>query len=370
LIDTRVLVETPEGVDFRFQLAGPGKRLGAYLIDFLLRYGSVVLLAIVGIIAVAVTSVFTPPEISGGMLLGLISVWFFLAGWLYPAVFETLWRGQTPGKRMFSLRVVRANGTPVDAPSAFGRSLLRAADLFPLGFLAAMLSMVGTRRFQRLGDLLFDTMVIDESREFISRAAGVTHGIDAIHRSECPARYHLPERTLAMIERLFENDRIISPARREEIATPLALTIRNFLGYKDPQPDPRNPHAYFQHQAYRHTLFLRRVLATFADKIPPRNPNDPEVVSPDAFAHRPAATPVTPYSPLQNVSPQTAPAAGLADPRPASRESQDAAWSQSAPRQSVRDRRRTDRTTAAEPARSMSLDALFDEWEKEGSDEP
>jgi hypothetical protein len=70
---------------------------------------------------------------------------------------------------------------------------------------------------------------------------------------------------LAVIERLFESDRIISDARREEIARPLSEALRKRLGYQDPAPDPRNPHTYFRTQGFRHTQFILRVLKTFAD---------------------------------------------------------------------------------------------------------
>jgi hypothetical protein len=125
--------------------------------------------------------------------------------------------------------------------------------------------MLMTRRLQRLGDLIFDTMVIDERREWISRAGGLTANIEAIARSECPRRFSVPERTLAVIERLFESDRIISEARREEIARPLSQALRQRLGYVEPPPDPRNPHTFFRTQGFRQTLFLLRVLKTFAD---------------------------------------------------------------------------------------------------------
>ena len=125
--------------------------------------------------------------------------------------------------------------------------------------------MLMTRRMQRLGDLVFDTMVIDERREWISRTGGLTANIEPLLRSECPRRFSVPERTLAVIERLFESDRIISDARREEIARPLSEALRGRLGYQDPAPDPRNPHTYFRTQGFRHTQFILRVLKTFAD---------------------------------------------------------------------------------------------------------
>lgn len=258
-VDTRVVVETPEGADFQFVIAGPGTRAVAWLIDRLIQFGIIAL--------VSILALFLLPfgEAGAGLGFGGTLIISFVLDWFYFSLFEGYWNGQTPGKRSQGLRVVRTNGTPIDATSAVGRNFLRAADMLPFFYTVGMISMLMTRRLQRLGDLVFDTMVIDERREWISRSGGLTANIEAIPRSECPRRYNVPERTLAVIERLFESDRIISEARREEIARPLSEALRKRLGYLDPPPDPRNPHAFFQTQGLRQTLFLLRVLKTFAD---------------------------------------------------------------------------------------------------------
>lgn len=258
-VDTRVVVETPEGADFQFVIAGAGTRAIAWLIDMLIK---IVISIVVGILAL-----FLLPfgEAGAGLGAGGYLIISFLLDWFYGSVFEASWNGQTPGKRMQGLRVVRTNGTPIDVTSAIGRNFLRSADMLPIFYTVGMVSMLMTRRLQRLGDLFFDTMVIDERREWISRAGGLTANMEALPRAECPRRYSVPERTLAVIERLFESDRIISEARREEIARPLSEALRKRLGYVDPQPDPRNPHTFFRTQGFRHTLFLLRVLKTFAE---------------------------------------------------------------------------------------------------------
>lgn len=262
-VDTRVLVETPEGVDFEFVIAGPGKRAVAFLIDWLIKVSVIVItIFVIGIFA-------SISEAGGGLGVGAWLALFFLVDWFYHSFFESVWNGQTPGKRSQRLRVVRSNGTPITASSAIGRNFLLAADCQPsliVGlYTVGLLGMLCNRRMQRIGDLIFDTMVVDEQRERISRTAGITQGLEPIPRSECSGRFSVPERTLAVIERLFEGDRIISDGRREEIARPLSLTLRQRLSWEEPGPDPSNPHIYFQHAPNRHTLFLRRVLKTFAE---------------------------------------------------------------------------------------------------------
>lgn len=258
-VDTRVVVETPEGADFQFVIAGAGKRGMAWVIDEIIQTLVVFL--------VLMMSLFMLPFGEAGLGLGFggLMIVRFLLDWFYFSLFEAWWNGQTPGKRSQGLRVVRTNGTPIDATSAIGRNFIRAADMLPFFYTVGMTSMLMTRRLQRLGDLFFDTMVIDEQREWISRAGGLTANIEPLVRSECPRRFSVPERTLAVIERLFESDRIISDARREEIARPLSEALRNRLGFVDPPPDPQNPHPYFRAQGFRQTLFLLRVLKTFAD---------------------------------------------------------------------------------------------------------
>ncbi len=277
-VDTRVVVETPEGADFQFVIAGAGTRAAAWLLDRLIQTGIITLVSLLALILLPFG------EAGAGLGFGGILIMSFILDWFYFSLFEAFWNGQTPGKRSQGLRVVRTNGTPIDPASAIGRNFLRAADMLPFFYTIGMISMLMTRRLQRLGDLVFDTMVIDERREWISRAGGLTANIEAFLRSECPGRFSVPERTLAVIERLFETDRIISEARREEIARPLSEALRKRLGYVDPQPDPRNPHPFFRTQGIRQTLFLLRVLKTFAD-----NPEGTKSTAKNNSEERPTA---------------------------------------------------------------------------------
>jgi uncharacterized RDD family membrane protein YckC len=268
-VDTRVTVETPEGVDFQYEVAGPGKRGSAYAFDFLLRAGMIAVATLLGFL-LGVTL-----DIRVGTTAAFFLVAWFATTWLYGALFESLMRGQTPGKRLMKLRVLRSNGTPVGWFEAFGRNLLLGADGWVLIVLnpalglrlntVALVSMCATSRMQRLGDILFDTMVVDETREDVRRPAGLTSVVDAIPREECSGRYHIPERTIAIVERIFEGDRIIPAMRREEIARPLANALRKRLGWEGPAPDPFNPHPVMEQMPYRHAHFLRRILKTFAD---------------------------------------------------------------------------------------------------------
>lgn len=215
-IDSAVRIITPENIAFRYQLAGPCRRFGAFVIDYLVR-------AAIILPAYFVAAIIGSPIVFGAMLLLAFAVW-----WGYGAIFEALWNGQSPGKRAFRLRVLSLNGEPISGMQAFIRNWLRDADLlpymvgiiFPTG-MVGLLAMSLNSRFQRLGDLVAGTMVVVEER----------HWLMGVEKLEDPRVYQLASyippsftfsrslsRTLAMY---VERRRFFGPARRREIAQPL-----------------------------------------------------------------------------------------------------------------------------------------------------
>jgi len=147
MIDTLCAVETPEGVELEFSPAGPVPRALAWLADAGIRAGLYLTLA---------TALHGLGELGTGLLLIIL----FLLEWFYPVAFEVLARGQTPGKKLMGLRVLRADGAPVGWSRSTVRSLLAFADFLPFGFAAGLTAMLVSRRSQRLGDLAAGTVVV------------------------------------------------------------------------------------------------------------------------------------------------------------------------------------------------------------------
>jgi uncharacterized RDD family membrane protein YckC len=153
-LDTIHTVETPEGVELALRCAGPIPRGFAWVIDFVLR-------------GIAMLLVGWALSTLGQASMGIILVVAFFTEWLYPVFFEVLWHGRTPGKRVFGLAVIRDDGLPVDWGSSFLRNLLRVADFLPGMFGAALISMMASRSFKRLGDLAAGTIVVYSASEAV-----------------------------------------------------------------------------------------------------------------------------------------------------------------------------------------------------------
>jgi uncharacterized RDD family membrane protein YckC len=147
MLDTIYAVETPEGIDLHFPVAGPVSRTLAWVIDLLIRSVAYIVMAIVLLPA-------------GKTGIGLFLIFTFIMEWFYPVLFEVLRDGQTPGKSSMNIKVIHDDGTPVGWGASMIRNLLRVADFLPLFYGFGLVTMFLNSNFKRLGDLAAGTLVI------------------------------------------------------------------------------------------------------------------------------------------------------------------------------------------------------------------
>ncbi len=152
-LDESITIATPEGLELRLQLAGLGSRFIAGAVDLAIM---LILLAILALIAGPVTG------LSGGVSGVVYVIGAFAILLFYPIVFEVRGHGQTPGKRMSNLRVLRDSGAPVDLPASSIRNLMRLVDGLLLLYIPSIVSIAVTSRNQRPGDIAAGTIVTRE----------------------------------------------------------------------------------------------------------------------------------------------------------------------------------------------------------------
>ncbi len=149
---------TPESVELDFTLAGIGSRTLALVIDYLLW-----MIVLLLLLLLSAWLVYTLPNIDGlrKWIAAIQLLLFFVAYVGYFVLFETVWRGQTPGKRYAKIRVIRDDGRNAGLQQAIMRSLLRMIDdIFFLG----LLLIVFTKQERRLGDWVAGTVVVQEGQ--------------------------------------------------------------------------------------------------------------------------------------------------------------------------------------------------------------
>jgi len=146
----RLVIATPEGVELALDLAGLGSRFTAGMIDLTIKT-----VIVVGVVAAAIPLSGLAAKIALAVLPLLVYVG-------YDVLFETFGSGRTPGKRATGLRVLRADGGPEDGVSSLIRNVLRLIDGLPLSYVPGIVSILATKKNQRLGDLAAGTIVVRE----------------------------------------------------------------------------------------------------------------------------------------------------------------------------------------------------------------
>jgi uncharacterized RDD family membrane protein YckC len=166
-----LIIETPERVPLAFALASIGNRFLAVLIDHFLQYMAILVVAWAFI---SWSGAGDMNSIERDELMSQMSKWtialmiiiLFLIFSGYFIFFEWLWNGQTPGKRLLKLRVIREDGRPITLWEAIARNLLRIFDAIPGFFFPVyslgLISIFLSSRDQRFGDMFAGTVVIRE----------------------------------------------------------------------------------------------------------------------------------------------------------------------------------------------------------------
>ncbi|MGI8977689.1 MAG: RDD family protein [Pirellulaceae bacterium] len=211
-LDSIIRVVTPENIGFEYRLAGPFRRLPAFLIDF------TIILAIN--FAIFVIFNLTVIWVSFGLAYFTIFVTWFAVFWFFGGICETFLNGQTPGKWLLGLRTLTYDGQPISALQAIMRNLLRAADL--LMPLLGLVVMMFNRRFQRLGDLVAGTIVVVEERHWLTGVAKLDDPRAIQLAAYLPPNYVVSRSLARALATYVERRKFFSPPRRREVAKHLA----------------------------------------------------------------------------------------------------------------------------------------------------
>jgi len=161
--DETLVIETPERVPLHFALASIGNRFIACAIDHTIQIVLLFSLVIIFLIVEGFSDFGNRLTSAPKWVIALLVIFVFVLMSGYFALFEWIWRGQTPGKRWLKLRVIREDGRPIGFFEAMVRNLLRNFDVMPSPFYSiGLISVFATERDQRVGDLVAGTVVVRE----------------------------------------------------------------------------------------------------------------------------------------------------------------------------------------------------------------
>lgn len=226
-MDRTLDVRTPESIAFSYELAGLGSRCLAVIVDQAIQLATLIAI-FVGLVMVgsrvqatrhAVPAVSQKAAESVAIAFLILIVFMVLFG--YFIIFEAIWNGQTPGKRLVGLRVVRDGGYPIDFGASLIRNLIRVGEWLIGYYLLAAISATLSPENKRLGDYAAGTIVVRDARLATPREIA-----ERVEPAYAPTTYLTGEER-ALIKRFLERRDALADERRAEIAAQLAGRVRD-----------------------------------------------------------------------------------------------------------------------------------------------
>jgi uncharacterized RDD family membrane protein YckC len=230
----KLTIETPEQTSLEFPLAGIGSRFLALAADTLLQTA---FFAVLGIAAGLLSLANLFSTMTKQWVIAILLFVFFAVQFGYFALFESLWNGQTPGKRWTRLRVIKDDGRPITPYDAILRNLLRTVDALPSLYATGIICILFSRENKRVGDFAAGTVVIHEKP-----LEGVSSIWDpTAPQTQASAWAALPQLTLEelqLIEAFFGRRNNLDPDVRRMISTQISDRLGARLGVAlDARPD-------------------------------------------------------------------------------------------------------------------------------------
>lgn len=236
--------ETPENVQVHYQPAGLGTRFLAWFIDQFLVWTVFFLLMFLLILVGTSLKVLDDLLVSGSgdpaemeaYVLGFIILLFGLGSFVYFTASELFLHGQTLGKRITKIRVVKQDGFSLDAGSIFLRNVFRVIDNIPLTWIIPVMS----KRSQRMGDMASGTIVVsDEPPELtdIRVELSAQKAVEAEFRFDSRALGELIENDIKALEQVLDRWPNLPREQRVQLASRLTSALSKKMAVDPPPPN-------------------------------------------------------------------------------------------------------------------------------------
>lgn len=214
-----VTIQTSQNVRIDYQLAGVGARIGSFFID------AVIYIVIYWILALLMIQL--ADSLDDFTSIMFLSYFCFLAYYFFLEMFS---RGQTLGKRIIGLRVIRLDGRDPTPADFITRAIFLLPDILLTAGIPAVVLIFTGRQNQRLGDMVAGTAVIQStvaSTFSLEEIMGITNRED--HEPEFPGVQRFTNDDMMIVKHSLERMRKYGNVAHRQAVRQLAVRIADQL---------------------------------------------------------------------------------------------------------------------------------------------
>ncbi|MDG4949473.1 RDD family protein [Weeksellaceae bacterium KMM 9724] len=225
-----IAINTSQNVNLDFSVASLGDRILAFVIDWIVKISYLLFLFFIFNYVLPLDNIIRGWDSWSVMaFFGII----LLPVELYTLVFESLMEGQTPGKKMAKIKVVKKDGYQAKFSDYLIRWFFRLVDVFLSSGFVGLMSMIFSPHNQRLGGIASGTAVIS-----LKSKVGIDHtiieDIDLSYQPRFQQVLALSDRDMQIIKTNYQN----SLLRKDyQVISKLAQKIREITNIPDQRPE-------------------------------------------------------------------------------------------------------------------------------------
>ena len=194
----KIKISTTQNVDIEYSLASVGDRMTATIIDWLM------FLVYAFFVGFLLEGVIKPGTGIPALLLITIPILS------YDLLCEIFMDGQSFGKKIMKIKVVKVDGVPPDIGSYLLRWVLRLVEVFTLLGSIAIITIIVRGKGQRIGDIAANTVVI-KLREEAQIQDTVLTALNEDYKTVYPEVTRLTDKDITIINELIKTNRSKNP---------------------------------------------------------------------------------------------------------------------------------------------------------------
>ncbi len=162
-----IKINTTQNVALSYTAAGVGPRILAGLLDLVFVYAYAIIIITLFTFAInknRYSNTYESSESYNQLMIG-VAILCLLPALLYHLLCETFLNGQSFGKKIMKIKVVKINGTQPNFGSYLIRSMFRLIDISLISPVVALITIAVSKNSQRFGDMVAGTTLIELNKK-------------------------------------------------------------------------------------------------------------------------------------------------------------------------------------------------------------